>query len=316
MTLTFKKAERRQAKLKLAISGPSGSGKTMSALRMAKGIGGRIAVIDTENGSASLYADQFDFDTLSIDPPYTSQKYVAAIKAAEEDGYEIIIVDSFSHAWAGEGGTLDQKSARDARGGSGFANWKEPKQAYGQVKNAILHSSSHMIVTVRSKQAYLQVEEGGRTKIQKAGMDPIAEPGIEYEFTVFFDAQMDHKVQASKDRTSLFVGSIFQVTEETGVTLIKWLASAKPEEPRISEARSGAFCAACGTEMIETKQKGQGYFCPNWADKTTGNHSRVVAQKLDEYKAKQQGLRTGSPAGSTGVANGSESSESSPAQGP
>lgn len=292
MTLQFKKAERRQAKLKIAISGPSGSGKTYSALRLAKGIGGKTAVIDTENGSASLYADRFDFDTLEIEPPYTSQKYVAAIDAAEKAGYKVIVVDSFSHLWAGEGGTLDQKSARDARGGSGFANWKEPKQAYGQAKNAILHSTSHIIVTLRSKQAYLQVEDGGRTKIQKAGMDPIAEPGIEYEFTVVFDAQMDHKVQASKDRTALFVGEVFQVTEDTGAKLMAWLAGAKPQEAKPQEQPSGAFCAACGSELIETKQKGQGFFCPNWADKTTGNHTRVVAQKLEEYKAKQQGLRT------------------------
>lgn len=228
----FKKAERRQAKLKIAISGPSGSGKTMSALRVAKAIGGRVAVIDTENGSASLYADKFEFDTLSLEPPFTFDKYTAAIEAAEKEGYDVIIVDSFSHAWAGEGGTLDKKSALDARGGSGFANWKNPKQEYAKIKNALLHSSCHVIATIRSKQAYAQVEENGRTKVQRLGMDPIAEPGIEYEFTVMFEVAIDHNAQATKDRTSLFSDKVFLITEETGQKLMTWLQSAKPAEPQ------------------------------------------------------------------------------------
>lgn len=306
----FKRAERRQAKLKLALTGPSGSGKTFSALRLGKGIGGRIAVIDTENGSASLYADRFEFDTLTLEPPFTASKYVEAISAAEKAGYDIIIVDSFSHAWAGEGGTLDQKGARDARGGNQFANWKEPKQEYARVKNALLHSSAHIICTVRSKQAYLQVEEGGRTKIQKAGMDPIAEPGLEYEFSVVFDIAMDHNATASKDRTSLFDRQVFTVSEDTGKVLVKWLESAKPAEPKAApevppatEAappseppantapdaspalpQSDLPCRKCQAILIP-HPSGQGYVCPNKAEGQKDGHAQVLMSKLGDYRA-------------------------------
>ena len=123
----FKKAERKQSKLRLGLNGPSGSGKTYSALLIAKGLGSKIAVADTEKGSASLYSDLFQFDTLEISPPFTPEKYIQAIEAAEKEKYDVLIIDSFSHAWMGEGGVLEQKALLDQNPKSNqFANWKKP----------------------------------------------------------------------------------------------------------------------------------------------------------------------------------------------
>lgn len=227
----FKKAERKQAKLRLGLNGPSGSGKTWSALLIATGISKkRIAVIDTEKGSASLYSDRFDFDTVEIEPPFTHDKYVKAIEFAEKSGeYDLLIVDSFSHAWMGEGGTKDQKDILDLKPGSNhWTNWKKPKDNYNKLKNAILFSSLHMICTLRAKQSYEQItDDSGRKKIEKLGMDPQTEPGAEYDFTTVFDLTMSHHATVSKDRTGLFDGVLAIPTLETGKLIYDWLMSGK-----------------------------------------------------------------------------------------
>lgn len=230
---SFKKAERKKAWLKLALTGPSGSGKTYSALLIAKGMGGRIAVIDTENGSASLYADSDgmpDYDVVEIDPPYTTQKYIEKIKEAWDGKYEILIIDSISHAWMGEGGLLQQKEEIDARGTKDsknkYANWASITKMHEQFKGWLLKADMHMIVTMRSKQDYMLVEGG---KVEKLGMAPQQREGMEYEFTTVLDMAMNHSAKASKDRTGLLDGKIFAPTEETGADLMNWLKSGKGE---------------------------------------------------------------------------------------
>lgn len=228
----FVKAERKRVKLKIALTGPSGSGKTFSALELASGIGQRIALIDTENDSASLYSDRFQFDTLVIDPPYTIQKYVEAIKAAVDEKYDVLIIDSISHAWAGDGGLLSKKEFLDARGGNNFANWGTITKEQEQFKAQLLNADIHMICTMRSKQEYAQVGEGGKLKVQKLGLAPIQRDGMEYEFTTVFDIAMDHTAATSKDRTGIFDGRMEKLTKETGVMLVNWLGGAKVEAPR------------------------------------------------------------------------------------
>jgi hypothetical protein len=230
--MVFKKAERKKAKLKLAIAGPSGSGKTMSALRLAQGIGGKIAVIDTENGSASLYADRFEFDTLPLYPPYTTEKYLAAMDAAVRAGYELVIIDSISHQWAGEGGVLNRKEQMDARGGNSYTNWGKLTPEQEKFKSAILHYPAHLIVTMRSKQDYILVEnDKGKQAPRKVGMAPVQREGMEYEFTTVFDVAMNHEAAVSKDRTSIFNDQHFMVTEKTGEALKAWLNSGADVTP-------------------------------------------------------------------------------------
>jgi hypothetical protein len=229
----FKKAVRSQAKLKLAITGPSGSGKTYSALRLARGIApnGKIALIDTENNSASLYSDGFDFDSASIDPPYTIDKYITAIKTAEKAGYDVLIVDSLTHAWAGEGGLLQQKEQLDARGGNSYTNWAKMTPLQEKFIAALLHSKVHLIATIRSKQDYvLQENKSGKQAPVKVGLAPVQRDGLEYEFTAVLDVAMNHEAVASKDRTRLFDGKIMQLSEEHGTMLREWMESASPEQ--------------------------------------------------------------------------------------
>jgi hypothetical protein len=225
----FKKAQRHQAKLRIAITGPSGAGKTYSALLLASGIGKRVALIDTENHSASLYADKFSFDTLEIDPPYTIQKYVQAIELAEKEGYDVVVVDSLSHAWAGEGGLLEKKDSLDKRGGNSYTNWSGITKEHELFKSRLLTCRAHLITTMRSKQEYIIDTSGGKAVPKKVGLAPIQRDGMEYEFTVVFDVGIDHSAQVSKDRTGLFDGQLIPISKKTGETLMTWLGGAEPE---------------------------------------------------------------------------------------
>ena len=227
--MVFQQAVKMQTSLKVGISGPSGSGKTFTALSIAKGLGGRIAVVDTENNSASLYADRFQFDTWPISPPYTVEKYLEAIAAAEQEGYTLIL-DSISHAWAGEGGILDQKNKLDERGGNSYVNWGKMTPIQEKFVSRILNAKINIIATMRSKQQYvLQENSKGRQAPVKMGMAPVQRDGMEYEFTVVFDMDMAHNATASKDRTGMYSTTIpFAIGEGTGVDLLVWRTGAQP----------------------------------------------------------------------------------------
>ena len=254
----FAKATREKIALKLAVTGPSGSGKTMSALRLASGLGKRIAVIDTENGSASLYADKVEFDVAVLSAPFTVKKYVEAINAAQAAKYDVIVIDSLSHEWAGEGGLLDQKTAKEAAGKNGFTAWGELGQQHEVLKNAILQAKLHIVVTMRSKQDYILVAgANGKSTPQKVGMAPIQREGMEYEFTTVWDIDASHRATTSKDRTGLFTDEVAQVTEEHGTRLIEWLSTAKPAVPASADEMKAALKAYAATEYEYTGNLGK-----------------------------------------------------------
>lgn len=231
--IQFQKAVKSAAKLRLAFTGPSGSGKTYSALRVATGMGKKIALIDTENHSASLYADNFVFDTISLNPPYTVDKYIDAIKAAVDAKYEVLVIDSISHAWAGEGGLLEKKGAMDVRGGNSYTNWAPVTKEHEQFKALLLNCNIHLIVTMRSKQDYvIEVSDKGKSAPRKVGLAPIQREGMEYEFTIVLDMAMDHNASVSKTRISKYDGKVFQPSQETGADLLRWLnEGAEPVKP-------------------------------------------------------------------------------------
>jgi KaiC/GvpD/RAD55 family RecA-like ATPase len=251
----FAKATREKIALKLAVTGPSGSGKTMSALRLASGLGKKIAVIDTENGSASLYADSVEFDVAVLEAPYTVKKYVEAIKAAQAAGYEVVVIDSLSHEWAGEGGLLDQKTAKEMAGQNGFTAWGQLGQQHEILKTAILKSPLHIVCTMRSKQDYdMKKDANNKVVVTKLGMAPIQREGMEYEFTTVWDVDMAHRATTTKDRTGLFTDEIAQITEEHGTRLLDWLKTAKtpvetapvPTAKQMASANLKAVVAAAG----------------------------------------------------------------------
>ena len=223
----YRKAERRKAKLRLAITGPAGSGKTYSALLIAFGIGGKTALLDTENGSGDLYSALGDYDICSISAPFTVQKYIDAIKSAEQAGYDILILDSISAEWAGSGGLLNlHTQLTSSSKANSFAAWGQVTPKHNAFIDAIINSRLHIICTIRSKTEYAQIQnERGKTEIRKMGLGLVQREGIDYEFTTVFDLNFTHEVTVSKDRTSIFDGQVFTITQETGKLLKDWLDS-------------------------------------------------------------------------------------------
>lgn len=225
--MEFTKAVRKKAKLRLALTGPSGSGKTYGALLIAKGLGGKIAVIDTEHGSASLYSHLCEFDALELTPPYSPERYIAAIKAAEKAGYETLVIDSTTHEWSGSGGCLEinEQTAQSKFRGNTWSAWNETTPRHRAFIDAMLQADMHVIATGRSKTETAQTEEGGRKKVVKLGMKTEQRDGFEYEFTAVLDiVHSGHYATASKDRTGLFSGDPVPLSEQTGVMLRDWLA--------------------------------------------------------------------------------------------
>lgn len=228
--MQFTKATRKKAKLRLALTGPSGAGKTYSALVLAKGIGGRIAVIDTEHESASLYAglpEMPEFETLNLAPPFTPERFAEAVQAAEAAGFEILILDSITHEWNGAGGCLElvDEIARAKFKGNTWSAWSEINPRHRAFLDALLRSPLHIIATMRSKTETAQTEENGRKKVVKLGMKSEQRDGFEYEMTVVLDLVHDgHFATATKDRTGLFAGHDPKpITEDTGAALKEWL---------------------------------------------------------------------------------------------
>lgn len=224
MAVKIRKAERRKAKLRLGLIGPTGSGKTYSALRLAFGLGGSVGIIDTENGSADLYADLGDYSVITLEKPYTVEKYREALQAFEDANFDTVIVDSLTHAWAGSGGLLDRQGQAEKRIGNSFTAWREITPQHNALVEALLTSPAHIIATLRVKTEYvLEQNEKGKTVPRKVGLAPVFRDGIEYEMGVVFDIDTDHKATASKDRTRLFDGHYDTLTERTGQKLREWL---------------------------------------------------------------------------------------------
>ncbi|MBQ0530463.1 ATP-binding protein [Providencia rettgeri] len=226
--MKFAKALRKKAKLRLALTGPSGSGKTYGALEITKGLGGKTAVIDTEKGSASLYSDRFNFDVLELDPPFTPERFIEAIGAAQEAGYDNLIIDSITHEWSGSGGCLELLDglAKAKYRGNTWSAWSEITPRHNAFLDAILRSDLHIIATMRSKTETAQVDKGnGKKGVDKLGMKSEQRDGVEYEFTTVLDLNHEtHTAMASKDRTGLFSNAeVTQLNELTGKKLMDWL---------------------------------------------------------------------------------------------
>jgi hypothetical protein len=228
MAFIFEKAERKKSKLRLGLTGPSGAGKTYGALLVAKGIGGKIAVIDTEHGSASLYTDLVDFDVLNLPPPYSPENFIAALQAAEQAGYQTVIIDSVTHEWSGKGGCLElqEELTRSKYRGNSYQAWSEITPRHRAFLDAIIQSACHVIVTMRSKtDMAMQESITGKKQVVKLGMKSEQRDGFEYELSLVLDIIHDgHFAVASKDRTGLFVDKDPKpITTNTGTILLAWL---------------------------------------------------------------------------------------------
>ncbi len=237
----FQKAVRSQARVRAAIDGPSGSGKTFSALRLAfalkaAGMGSKVAVIDTENNSASLYAgeapdgERWDFDVMNLSQ-YSPDKFTDAINAAVREKYDIVVVDSLTHAWQGAGGALDLV---DQKGGNKFAGWKDVTPMHRKMVDTIIRSPAHVIVTMRSKMEHVMVKDdrGNVVEIKKVGMAPIQRDGMEYEFTIYGSMDWSHQIKISKSRCSgMQDATAVKPGPDFWAPLFDWLKSAAPSDP-------------------------------------------------------------------------------------
>ena len=222
--MKLQKAERHQVKLRIGLSGPSGFGKTYSALLLAYGMTNdwrKIAIIDTENNSASLYSHLGDYNVLSLEEPFTPERYIKAIKLCEDADISVIIIDSISHEWQSKGGCLEIHEHLGGR----FQDWAKVTPRHNAFIDAIILSKCHLITTMRSKVDYsLDKDSNGKTKVMKLGTKSIMREGYEFELSVNFEFLNDkHLVSASKDRTELFSGKPeFIINSSTGKKLIDW----------------------------------------------------------------------------------------------
>ena len=229
----FQRATKKAVRARIAFDGPSGSGKTWTSLEWARVLGNKIAVVDTERGSASLYSDRFEFDVLEIGPPFHPDRLVDAIRTAEKAGYEVLVIDSLSHFWEGEGGVLDIADAAGTRaGGNSWAGWKSATPALRHLIDTILASDLHIIVTMRSKTEWTQEEytdsKGHRkTRPVRLGMAPVMRQGTEYEMTVVGDLDLEHRLTITKSRCDALADLVIQPGRagEAAETFLNWTNS-------------------------------------------------------------------------------------------
>ena len=221
--MQLRQSERKQAKIKLAIQGCAGSGKTYSSLLLAYGITNnwsKIAVIDSENGSADLYAHLGQYNVLNLNNNYSPENYMEAIEICEKAGMEVIVLDSISHAWDY---LLD---AHANMTGNSFTNWAKITPRQNAFIQKILQSKCHIIATMRTKQDYILSERNGKMVPEKIGLKSQQRNDIDFEFTLVFDVDIKHFAVSSKDRTGLFMGKPeFVISELTGKRILDWCNS-------------------------------------------------------------------------------------------
>lgn len=282
-SLNFAPAIRHEAKARVAIIGPTGAGKTWTALEWAQVLGQSIGVIDTENGSASLYSDTYKFATAPWSPPYDATKLAAAIRNAG-DQFDVLVVDSLTHFWQGAGGVLDvvERAAEKNRGNQ-FAGWKVGTPVWRELLDALIFAPCHVIVTMRSKMDYVQTERDGRKVVEKLGMAPVARNDVEYEFTVVGELDQQHRMTITKSRCSTLADQVAAPHQAARLAekLSEWLSTADatytpPPAIELSPAESlYATIAALTDDAVKAELKRL----------AAENHRRLTVHDLESDSA-------------------------------
>lgn len=292
--MAFQKVQRKAAKMRVALAGPSGSGKTLSALYLAYGVTqdwGKIALIDTEHGRAQFYGNRPDLNVgeylyQELTPPFTAERYIAMAQEAQQavgtDG--VVIIDSFSHAWEGEGGVLEYKETVEQQAGkNSFTAWSDAGKKQNMLINNLLSLDCHVITTLRTKTAYaMEQNDRGKTVPVKLGLAPVQRENTEYEFDLVLNIARNHMAVVSKDTTFLdsWTGII---TPELGTSLRDWLA--KGIEPH--------RCTDCGKVIISAKNR----TADQIAEGTLKNYGRklcwnCMAAEIKKTKEQENGTQT------------------------
>lgn len=272
----FQKATKKKAKARIALDGPSGAGKTWTGLTTAialAGPNGRVAVIDSERGSASLYADRFDFDVLDLED-FNPRRYIRAIQDAADAGYDVLLIDSLTHAWQFVLEYVDQ--AKKRFGGNSYMAWSEGTPLWQALIDAILKAPMHVVVTMRSKSKFVEEQDNkGRTTYKRAGTEPVARDGVEFEFTIVGDMNLDHDLIISKTRCGDAVPVFYREPgPEFGRAVLAFLESGEdvPEPTRAERIKADPTCVVqvlreeypeatdgMTDEDIKDRVRGQGY---------------------------------------------------------
>lgn len=223
--MAFKKATKKNAKLRLALFGVSGSGKTFSALRIATGLAGKngkIALIDTERHSASKYADRFNFDVSELEKPTINN---VRMQIEQAKGYDVLIIDSLTHAWLELLQEVEQ-IARTKFGGNTWSAWSEGTPKQMSLINAILDFDGHVIVTMRAETNWtVTTNDKGKVVPIRIGEAPKQGKGIEYEFDMLMQLSQDHNALVLKDRTGKYQDECIEMPDEKfGEDLAHWLS--------------------------------------------------------------------------------------------
>ena len=301
MVLELKKAQRSKAFLKLGMAAPSGGGKTLGALLIGYGLmkekypkesddalWGKIAIIDTENGSGELYVGSQvagesnikigEYSAITLNAPFEADKYTGAIQLCEDNGIEVCIIDSTTHLWSGEGGLLEQQGNVAKRIGNSYTAWREITPQHNRFVEKMLQSKLHIIATMRSKQEYVQEKDQktNKTTVKKLGLEPEQRKGMEYEFTTFLDIDADHTAFGSKDRTSMFDQKYFTITPKIGHQLMKWLEGGTDKESVVVATQAHK---ATPEESLEALKKEVVTICKALG----GSKNETLMSKLKEY---------------------------------
>ena len=260
----FAKAVKHESKLRLAITGPSGSGKTYTSLAIAVALAGGkpVAVVDTEHGSASKYADLFTFDVVNMEAPFHPDRFVEMIREAAKAGYAVIVLDSLTHAWQGTGGMLDlvDEIAKRKTSGNGFAAWKDATPIQNRLVESIVGAPVHVIATMRSKQDYVQdKDDRGKTQIRKVGMAAQQREGFEYEFDVVMDMDIDNNGIVSKTRCPALTGRVFgKPGRDVANILAEWLRGEPATQPSTQSKEAQPQSAPPAVTVTTTGNGGAG----------------------------------------------------------
>ena len=299
-SMQFTKATKTNAKLRLVLQGPAGSGKTYSSLRIATALSHRVALIDTEHRTASKYAGEFSFDTVNLES-YSPEMYISAIEAAEKGGYEVLIIDSLSHAWAGKDGALEMADREKTRSKShnGFAAWSKVTPVWQKMMDRILSSKLHIIGTMRSKTDYVvETNHQGKMEVRKVGLAPVFREGSDFEFDIVGELNLDHTLVISKARCKVLDGAVIEKPGSALAAILSdWLRE-EMEDERVNqntdtEAPKGNVqqLPIKGSITLEIEHLGREIYYDMWSEQSekiaqwaSKKRTRGIAELTNEEK--------------------------------
>jgi hypothetical protein len=250
--INIRKAKREGARLVVGIAGISGSGKTYSALQLAYGLANfdasKVGFIDTENRRGSLYADTLvsqgtgevqQFYIGDLEPPFTPQRYSDAIKAFQDAGVEVLVIDSISHEYEGTGGVLEMREPLPGKQGK---RDNYAKAEHKKMMNTLLQSNMHIVACVRAREKVIIEKVGGETKYIPQGVQPICEKNFMFEMTaslmMWNEGKSQEVLKCPSELKPILGREEGYITAADGKALRDWVDGAAKIDPAVDKARS------------------------------------------------------------------------------